>query len=452
LHVLGKEYPTLAFHASVTKPFGKGSLISLLQQFQHLHNDKQQISVGFIGYPNVGKSSVINTLRKKKVCKVAPLPGETKVWQYITLFRRIFLIDCPGVVSPAPNESDEDIVLKGSVRVENLQDPTQYIGALLTRTKKEYIVATYGVTDWTDTEDFLEKFARKYGKLHKKGEPDTATVAKIMLNDWLRGKIPFFVPPPDDGTETADSKPHSVPNKKENEEKNEDVDVPLQKFGGLKVRDEFQEKVGVEEEEEEISDVIQSEEEEEGEVREAVQHRENPGEKESEKKEENIEHSQEDEQLQFEEGSFTKNNQSVPPGEYEDEFEADEREDVLIPQKRRKIEITNSLPLFKTVPFVHIKSKKEKRKEKKASKQRKSRVISDNDNQSNNASTLQSQLPHNNTHTNTPPLTANSKKRKAHEISTSTSEEKLVLQKKKTATQKPKEDIDWEDVVNSTTK
>ena len=41
------------------------------------------ISVGFIGYPNVGKSSVINTLRKKKVCNVAPIAGETKVHLHI---------------------------------------------------------------------------------------------------------------------------------------------------------------------------------------------------------------------------------------------------------------------------------------------------------------------------------------------------------------------------------
>lgn len=44
-----------------------------------LHTDKKQISIGFIGYPNVGKSSIINALRSKKVCKVAPIAGETKV-------------------------------------------------------------------------------------------------------------------------------------------------------------------------------------------------------------------------------------------------------------------------------------------------------------------------------------------------------------------------------------
>lgn len=51
----------------------------VLFMFDQLHSDKKQISVGFIGYPNVGKSSVINTLRSKKVCKVAPIAGETKV-------------------------------------------------------------------------------------------------------------------------------------------------------------------------------------------------------------------------------------------------------------------------------------------------------------------------------------------------------------------------------------
>jgi len=72
--------PTLAFQASITNPFGKGSLIQLLKQFDMLHKEKKSISVGFIGYPNVGKSSVINSLMKKACCRVAPIPGETKVW------------------------------------------------------------------------------------------------------------------------------------------------------------------------------------------------------------------------------------------------------------------------------------------------------------------------------------------------------------------------------------
>ncbi|NXX16360.1 NOG2 protein, partial [Podargus strigoides] len=193
--VLSQEYPTLAFHASLTNPFGKGAFIQLLRQFGKLHSDKKQISVGFIGYPNVGKSSVINTLRSKKVCNVAPIAGETKVWQYITLMRRIFLIDCPGVVYPS-GDTETDIVLKGVVQVEKIKSPEDHISAVLERAKPEYIRKTYKIDSWKDTEDFLEKLASRTGKLLKGAEPDTQTVSKMVLNDWQRGRIPFFVKPP----------------------------------------------------------------------------------------------------------------------------------------------------------------------------------------------------------------------------------------------------------------
>ncbi|KYN07306.1 PREDICTED: nucleolar GTP-binding protein 2 [Cyphomyrmex costatus] len=192
--ILSKEYPTVAFHASLTHPFGKGSLINLLRQFAKLHVDKKQISVGFIGYPNTGKSSIINTLNSKKVCKVAPIAGETKVWQYITLMRRIYLIDCPGVVYPS-TETDTEKVLKGVVRVELIQNPEDYIVSVLERVKPEYIRKTYKINVWIDHVDFLEKLARRSGKLLKKGEPDIATVARMILNDWQRGRLPFYVPP-----------------------------------------------------------------------------------------------------------------------------------------------------------------------------------------------------------------------------------------------------------------
>uniref|UniRef100_A0A8C5AX58 Nucleolar GTP-binding protein 2 n=1 Tax=Gadus morhua TaxID=8049 RepID=A0A8C5AX58_GADMO len=193
--ILSAINPTLAFHASLTNSFGKGCLIQLLRQFGKLHTDKKQISVGFIGYPNVGKSSVINTLRSKKVCNVAPIAGETKVWQYITLMRRIFLIDCPGVVYPS-EDSESDIVLKGVVQVEKIKHPEEHIPAVLERAKPEYIQKTYRIPTWSSPEDFLEKLAFRTGKLHKGGEPDIVTVSKMVLNDWQRGRIPFFVKPP----------------------------------------------------------------------------------------------------------------------------------------------------------------------------------------------------------------------------------------------------------------
>lgn len=213
--ILSAEYPTVAFHASMTHPFGKGSLINLLRQFAKLHIDKKQISVGLIGYPNVGKSSVINTLRSKKVCKVAPIAGETKVWQYITLMRRIFLIDCPGIVYPSA-ETDTEKVLKGVVRVELVQNPEDYIEEVIKRVRKEYLVKTYKVDAWDTATEFLEKLAARTGKLLKKGEPDVSQVARMVLNDWQRGKLPFYVAP--EGFEVPLSKQQVEQDAKETEE------------------------------------------------------------------------------------------------------------------------------------------------------------------------------------------------------------------------------------------
>ncbi|XP_027220127.1 uncharacterized protein Ns2 [Penaeus vannamei] len=193
--ILSQEYPSLAFHSSITNPYGKGALINLLRQFGKLHEDKKQISVGMIGYPNVGKSSIINSLKAKKVCNVAPIAGETKVWQYISLMRKIYLVDCPGVVPPS-HETPTDMVLKGTVRTEYLKDPFDYIPPILERVKRDYISKTYDVHEWATPEELIEKVARRSGKLLKGGEPDVNTVSKMILNDWQRGKIPYFVPPP----------------------------------------------------------------------------------------------------------------------------------------------------------------------------------------------------------------------------------------------------------------
>ena len=192
---LSKYYPTIAFHASITNPFGKPALFQILRQFDALHKDKKNISVGFVGYPNVGKSSVINSLKKQKCCKAAPIPGETKVWQYIALTKRIYLIDCPGVVYEE-GQSEMDRVLKNVVRAEKIEEPMIFIQGILDRTNHDVLKKIYKIESWIDTEDFVKQCAKKYGKLVKGGEPDYKATAKIILLDWQRGKIPYYVEPP----------------------------------------------------------------------------------------------------------------------------------------------------------------------------------------------------------------------------------------------------------------
>jgi len=173
-----------------------------------------------MGYPNVGKSSVINTLKSGKVCRVAPIPGETKVrsfpsrwdcirsnliskvWQYITLTRKIYLIDCPGIVPASAQDTQTAKVLKGVVRVEALSSPSEHISTLLSRVKPVYLARTYNLEvpesgEPLGPDEVLDKLARMKGRLLKGGEPDLDGVAKILLSDWVRGKIPYFVTPPE---------------------------------------------------------------------------------------------------------------------------------------------------------------------------------------------------------------------------------------------------------------
>lgn len=221
LQILSKDYPTVAFHGSINHPFGKGNIISLLRQFSKMHNvthrgskgSKTPISVGIIGYPNVGKSSLINTLRRKSVCKVAPIPGETKVWQYVALTRSIFLIDCPGVVYDRETNNDVQAVLKGVVRVERLgnADKSDVVQTVLEIVKKKDIISTYGVSEWSDPIDFLERLAKLRGKLVSGGKPDTEAAARMVLYDWQRGRLPWFNAPPFDSNKhyrDSLSKPH----------------------------------------------------------------------------------------------------------------------------------------------------------------------------------------------------------------------------------------------------
>lgn len=74
---------------------------------------------------------------------------------------------------------------------------------MLKRCQTRHIERTYGFKDWKDEDDFLEILARKSGRLLKGGDADADGVAKMVLNDFLRGKIPWYVAPAKaDGTET----------------------------------------------------------------------------------------------------------------------------------------------------------------------------------------------------------------------------------------------------------
>ncbi|KAF9933255.1 Guanine nucleotide-binding protein-like 3 [Linnemannia zychae] len=222
LKYLRHEYPTIAFKASTqsqrtnlgqsnvgtelasedmltsSECLGADQLVKLLKNYCRNANIKTAITVGVIGYPNVGKSSVINSLKRSKVCGVGSTPGFTKVAQEINLDKNIKLLDCPGIVfSKGDNgETPAELLLRNCVKVELLEDPISPVELIVGRCKKEQLMEMYGVPLFDDVNDFLVHLARVRGKLKRGGIPDIFSAARSILNDWNTGKIPFYTIPP----------------------------------------------------------------------------------------------------------------------------------------------------------------------------------------------------------------------------------------------------------------
>merc|ERR1711904_608725 len=126
------------------------ALLSVLHQLSNLRKDKKTLCVGLFGYPNVGKSSIINTLKKKNVSKSTPLPGETKVWKLVTIMKRITLIDSPGVICHENQDSDTALILKGVLRLEKVEDATMHIPEVLRRIDAVCLQKIYNLSSWSN--------------------------------------------------------------------------------------------------------------------------------------------------------------------------------------------------------------------------------------------------------------------------------------------------------------
>jgi nuclear GTP-binding protein len=170
-----KQSATAVEHASQKQLLssdclGADSLVGLLKNYCRNAKIKTTISVGVIGFPNVGKSSVINSLKRSKACSVGNTPGMTKSMQEISLDRNIKLLDCPGIVfSQGKSETDADNALRNCVKVEMLEDPITPVEAVIKRCKAEQLVKIYNVPPFINVHDFLAHLARQRGKLRKVG-------------------------------------------------------------------------------------------------------------------------------------------------------------------------------------------------------------------------------------------------------------------------------------------
>ncbi|KAK9282154.1 hypothetical protein L1049_005066 [Liquidambar formosana] len=175
---------------------GAETLIKLLKNYSRSHEIKKSITVGIIGLPNVGKSSLINSLKRCHVVNVGATPGLTRSMQEVQLDKNVKLLDCPGVVMLRSGESDASIALRNCKRIEKLDDPIGPVKEILKLCPAKLLVTLYKLPTFDSVDDFLQKVATVRGKLKKGGIVDVEAAARIVLHDWNEGKIPYYTMPP----------------------------------------------------------------------------------------------------------------------------------------------------------------------------------------------------------------------------------------------------------------
>uniref|UniRef100_A0A8U7NYF0 Uncharacterized protein n=1 Tax=Corvus moneduloides TaxID=1196302 RepID=A0A8U7NYF0_CORMO len=111
---------------------GAESLLHILSNYGRCGGAKISITVGVVGYPNVGKSSLINSLKRSRACGVGAMPGVTRCLQAVQLDRHIRLLDCPGVVLDSGDPSAA-APLRGALAPQRLRDPLTPACAILRR-------------------------------------------------------------------------------------------------------------------------------------------------------------------------------------------------------------------------------------------------------------------------------------------------------------------------------
>jgi len=179
-----KDFENCVFMSAV-KHYGTNLLRAEIMKI----NKGKHATVGVLGYPNVGKSSIINALAGRGSAPVGNRPGYTKGLQKIRVSLKIAMLDTPGVL-PDLEGNDVKHILIGSLDPHKAKDP-ELAAEILLEKQRDRVFDWYGVeiNEDEDGYEIIEKIAVKLNCLIRGGKPDIRRTAINVIMDWQRGKI-----------------------------------------------------------------------------------------------------------------------------------------------------------------------------------------------------------------------------------------------------------------------
>lgn len=154
--------------------------------------DDSRLKVGVIGYPNAGKSSLLNILAGKAAAGVGADAGFTRNIQKIRLTDDIVLIDSPGVIpeshySLTDKEKIAHHTLAGGKSYTQIKEPDMVVMELFKK-HREALLRFYK-TEAEESDELIEAVGRGRGLLKRGGAVNEDSAARSILKDWQFGKI-----------------------------------------------------------------------------------------------------------------------------------------------------------------------------------------------------------------------------------------------------------------------
>jgi ribosome biogenesis GTPase A len=155
----------------------------------HRGTNLKPLRVMIMGIPNVGKSTLMNALLKKRVAKVGDEPAVTKSQQRLYLGNNIVLIDTPGLMHPT-----DGLMLAAShaigVNAIIEEEIATFLAGLLLERYSALLVARYGVAlENLDAVGVIEHIAVRRAYRLKGGAPDFEKAAHTLLQDYRSGAL-----------------------------------------------------------------------------------------------------------------------------------------------------------------------------------------------------------------------------------------------------------------------